>query len=102
MRYAQINEKNICIADSFLSGEVIADNMIPLTEDEPSPLSKKYVNGVWQEVEKEKQPEIQSDTEMMMQSMTELELQNLEAQQERQMLAQQMADLELVMLERNV
>ena len=36
-----------------------------------------------------------------MQSIAELELQGLEAQQERQMLAQQMTDLELVMLERS-
>ena len=41
MRYAQINQKGICIADSFLSGEVIAENMILLKEDEPSPLTKK-------------------------------------------------------------
>jgi len=46
MRYAQINQKGICIADSFLSAEVIAENMILLKEDEPSPLTKKYVNGV--------------------------------------------------------
>ena len=35
MRYAQINQKGICIADSFLSGKVIAENMILLKEDEP-------------------------------------------------------------------
>ena len=34
-----------------------------------------------------------------MAELSELELQNFEAQQERQMLAQQMADLELAMLE---
>ncbi len=98
MRYAQINQKGICIADSFLSAEVIAENMILLTEDEPSPLTKKYVNGAWEEV-KEQQVQIQSDEEIIMQAISELELQNFEAQQERQMLAQQMADLELAMLE---
>ena len=98
MRYAQINQKGICIADSFLSGEVVAENMILLTEDEPSPLTKKYVNGSWEEV-KEQQVQIQSDEEIIMQAISELELQNFEAQQERQMLAQQMADLELAMLE---
>ena len=46
-------------------------------------------------------PQPPSDTEMMMQNMAELELQNLEAQQERQLLAQQISDLELAMLERN-
>ena len=99
MRYAQINQKGICIADSFLSGEVNAEDMVPLTEEEPSPLTKKYVNSVWQEVEEEKTVQLLSDIEMVMQSISELELQNFEAQQERQMLAQQMVDLELAMLE---
>lgn len=99
MRYAQVNENNICIAESFLSGKVIANNMIPLTDDEVSPLGKKYVNGEWLEVEKEPIPKIESDTEIIMQNITELELQNLEAQQERQLLAQQISDLELAVLE---
>lgn len=99
MRYAQINEKGICIADSFLSGEVIAEDMIPLTEYEASPLTKKYVNGVWEEVKQEQQPQTQSDVEMIMQSMAELELQNYEAQSERQEIAQKMTDLELVILQ---
>ncbi len=99
MRYAQINKNGICIADSFLSGEVIAENMISLTDDEPSPLTKKYVNGVWEEVKKEQQAQIQSDAEIIMQSISELELQNFEAQQQRQVLAQQMVDLELAVLE---
>ena len=98
MRYPQSNENGICIADSFLSAVVIAENMILLTEDEPSPLTKKYVNGAWEEV-KEQQVQIQSDEGIIMQAISELELQNFEAQQERQMLAQQMADLELAMLE---
>ena len=101
MRYAQIDENGICFAESFLSGEVNAENMILLAEEEASPMGKKYVDGVWLEVEKEILPQPPSDTEIMMQSMTELELQNLEAQQERQILAQQLTDLELAMLERN-
>lgn len=99
MRYAQIDKNNICFAESFLSGEVIADNMILLTDDEPSPMGKKYVNGEWQEVKKEELPRQESDTEIIMQNITELELQNLEAQQERQLLAQQISDLELAVLE---
>ena len=59
MRYAQINSNNICIADSFLSGEVTAADMIPLSEQDTSPLGKRYHNGVWEEVEKEK-----ADTEL--------------------------------------
>ncbi|NDO46503.1 hypothetical protein [Clostridium sp. MD294] len=99
MRYAQINENDICIADSFLSGEVIAENMIPLTDEEPSPLTKKYVNGVWEEVKKEQQTQIQSDTEMIMQSIAELELQNYEAQSERHEITQKVTELELKILQ---
>lgn len=100
MRYAQIDENGICFADSYLSGEVNANDMIPLDENVISPLGKKYCNGEWQEVEQLQLPEPESDTEIIMQSIAELELQGLEAQQERQMLAQQMTDLELTMLER--
>lgn len=99
MRYAQIDSNGICFAESFLSGEVTADDMILLKEGEPSPVGKQYVNGVWEEVEKEEIPQPISDSEIIMQSISELELQNFEAQAERQMLAQQMADLELAMLE---
>ena len=100
MRYAQIDENGICFADSYLFGEVNANDMIPLDENVISPLGKKYCNGEWQEVEQLQLPEPESDTEIIMQSIAELELQGLEAQQERQMLAQQMTDLELTMLER--
>ena len=100
MRYAQIDGNGICFADSYLSGEVNANDMIPLDENVISPLGKKYCNGEWQEVEQVQLPEPESDTEIIMQSIAELELQGLEAQQERQMLAQQMTDLELTMLER--
>ena len=100
MRYAQIDENGICFADSYLSGEVNANDMVPLDENVISPLGKKYCNGEWQEVEQLQLPEPESDTEIIMQSIAELELQGLEAQQERQMLAQQMTDLELTMLER--
>ena len=44
-------------------------------------------------------PQPPSDSEIIMQNISELELQNFEAQQERQMLAQQISDLELAMLE---
>ena len=99
MRYAQIDSNGICFAESFLSGEVNAEDMILLADDEPSPLGKRYVNGVWEEVEKEEMPQPSSDSEIIMQSISELELQNFEAQAERQLLAQQISDLELAMLE---
>lgn len=46
MRYAQIDSNGICFAESFLSGEVNAENMILLTDDEPSLLGKRYVTLV--------------------------------------------------------
>ena len=101
MRYAQIDGNGICFADSYLSGEVNANDMIPLDENVISPLGKKYCNGEWQEVEQLQLPEPESDTEIIMQSIAELELQGLEAQEQRELLAQQMTDLELVMLERS-
>ena len=61
----------------------------------------EYENDVLQpEQQPEQQP--QSDTEIIMQSITELELQGLEAQQQRELLAQQITDLELAMLERGI
>ena len=41
MRYAQIDSNGICFAESFLSGEVNAEDMILLSDGEPSPLGKK-------------------------------------------------------------
>ena len=52
-KYAQINSENICFAVSYLSGEVIADDMIRLSEED-EPLGKKYNNGTWEEVPKPK------------------------------------------------
>jgi len=40
MRYAQIDNNGICFAESFLSGEVNAKDMILLKESELSPLVK--------------------------------------------------------------
>ena len=75
MRYAQINKEGICFADSFLAEEIIAEDMILLSENEPSPLGKKYTNGKWMEIEQQ-EPASQpiSDTEMIMQSLADIEL----------------------------
>ena len=54
--YAELDENNICKAVSNLSGEVIADTMIPLDSYDISLLGKRYNNGEWLEVE---QPEIE-------------------------------------------
>lgn len=55
-KYAQIDSENICFAVSYLSGEIIADDMIRLSaEDEP--LGKKYNNGIWEELPPQPEPE---------------------------------------------
>lgn len=54
--YAELDENNICKAVSDLSGEVIADNMIPLETYDESLLGKRYVDGVWEEVPQEPTP----------------------------------------------
>ena len=46
MRYAQIDSNGIQFAESFLSGEVNAEDMTLLTDDEPSLLGKRYVTLV--------------------------------------------------------
>ena len=58
MRYAQIDSNSICFAESFLSGEVNEEDMILLADNEPSPLGKRYVNGIWEEVDKEEMPQL--------------------------------------------
>lgn len=51
--YAQIDENNICVSVSQLSGKIINKSMIPLDEYDTSILGKKYNNGNWEEVEPE-------------------------------------------------
>lgn len=47
MFYAQINEENICVGISQLSGEVIADDMIQIDSYDTSLLRKIWQNGEW-------------------------------------------------------
>jgi len=56
-RYIQINtETGIPVSDSYLSAEVIADNMIPV-EDDFEVGTRKYVDGEWVEYEPEPLPD---------------------------------------------
>lgn len=45
--YAQLNENNICIAISRLSGEVIQENMIEIQSEDSDKLWRKYENSAW-------------------------------------------------------
>ncbi len=56
--YAQIDEKNICVGISQLSGEALAENMILLASCNASLLGKKYNDGIWEEVPAEAEPEV--------------------------------------------
>lgn len=49
--YAQIDENNICVGVSDLSGEVNTDNMIRLDTYDLAVMGKKYEDGTWLEVE---------------------------------------------------
>ena len=45
--YAQLNENNICIGISQLSGEVIQDNMIEIQSLDNDKLWRKYEKSAW-------------------------------------------------------
>lgn len=45
--YAQLNENNICIGISQLSGEVIQDNMVDIQSADSDKLWRKYENSAW-------------------------------------------------------
>jgi len=102
MVYAQINDENICIGVSQLSGEVALDSMIQLETYDEKVLGKKYTNGIWEDISIEPvipQPIPQpTETEILMQTLADSELRSVEEQKDRQLLAQQISDLELVIL----
>ena len=50
MFYAQLDEENICMAVSRLSGEVEAENLIEIPSFDTSIIGKKYADGTWVEV----------------------------------------------------
>ncbi|HBC94312.1 MAG TPA: hypothetical protein DCZ10_15795 [Pelotomaculum sp.] len=47
MIYAQLNENNICIGVSQLSGTVEAPNMIQIDTIDTDKIWRKYENGQW-------------------------------------------------------
>lgn len=64
--YAQIDENNICIGISDLSGEVNGPDMIKIDNYNEALLGKKYNNDSWEDVaqpEKPKEPEPLSEQE---------------------------------------
>ena len=61
-RYAQINEQGFVVANSYLAGEVIADNMIRIADDFDIS-NKKYINGNWVEYTPDPLPEEHTQSE---------------------------------------
>ena len=45
--YAQLDENNICIGISQLSGQVEASNMVPIDNLDIDKIWRKYENGQW-------------------------------------------------------
>ena len=79
--YAQIDENNICIAVSDLTGKVTADNMLRLETYDTSLLGKKYNNGVWEEVPKPEPEPTQLDRIELQVKTSYAEAQNQEVDQ---------------------
>ena len=46
-RYAQIDKNGYIVSDSYLSGEVTAENMMPVSDDFDL-TNQRYVDGAWQ------------------------------------------------------
>lgn len=65
MIYAQLNEENICIGISQLSGKVAAENMIELASYDTGILGKKYVDGKWEDVEHPEEEAEPTDEEII-------------------------------------
>ncbi len=56
MYYAKLNEENICVGVSQLSGEVHRENMMQIQTYDMTILGKRYVDGKWEDVAPELQP----------------------------------------------
>lgn len=92
--YAQINEDNVCIAVSQLSGLVDLPNMIKLDSYDLSVLGKKYNNGIWEEVPKSEVEEPVYVTNEQL-SETQLTIMEAMAEQYEQNLDNRLNDMEV-------
>ena len=90
--YAQINEDNICIAVSQLSGLVDLPNMIKLDSYNLNVLGRKYNNGVWEEVP---QPEPKSEPTISDLAENQLTIMDAIAEQYEQNLDNRLNDMEV-------
>lgn len=68
MIYAQLDNNNVCIGISQLSGEIQAENMLQIESYDVTLLGKKYENGKWIELPKppaEPTPKEPTNTEVL-------------------------------------
>ncbi|NLK36923.1 MAG: hypothetical protein GX299_02420 [Epulopiscium sp.] len=101
MFYAQLNEANICIGISDLWQEVENPLLVPLEDWDITLLGKKYQAGSWEDLPSaENMSTFLSTEEIIMQTLADIEIYSLKAEQERQLLAQQLTDIELSLLQR--
>ena len=78
--YAQLNENNICIGVSQLSGEVDAPNMVSIPEFTEDYIWRKYEDGEWSEEKFEPQTtapltefeKLKQDQELIKEALDEL------------------------------
>ena len=97
MYYAQLDEKGYCIAISDLGENVTDQSLIEISEMDENYLKRKYdtENKCWtQQWKKSNAGTQQTDIQIMMQTMTELELLAYEEQAQRQALLQKTEALE--------
>lgn len=79
-RYAQIDSDGYVISDSHLSGEVIRDNLIPISDDFDLS-NKRYIDGEWKEYTP-KPPKVEMTDEELTQLQTYLDVEYLVSLQE--------------------
>ena len=73
--YAQLDEDNVCVGLSQLSGEVDLPDMIEMSEAEHESggiLGRKYENGEWVEVAQEIPPPNISKEDMIMLALADI------------------------------
>lgn len=90
--YAQLNEENICIGISQLSGEMNASNMVLLEEYDASIVGKKYEYGKWLEIPIIEVIEMPTEAEIIQAEMLLNQMQLIE-----QMNAIEMANAEILL-----
>lgn len=77
MIYAQLNEENICVGISQLSGEVQSKNMLKIESYDITILGKKYEDDNWIELPK---PPVEPTEEELLMSQTLLNQANIQNQ----------------------